>query len=163
MSHPFPDVGVVEICEYLANAIGDWFSKDVSAVYFGDVGVYPPSAFKDTNNNDTAVVSIAPRYNRETSNRTAADEEREIGIEITVMVNIIPYFEAFPSAAYGEKQLASLVTRIYSFLTDIDNATLYGRVSSSKVRDIEWVNAQRGPTAVREATLIWEAKVVVHR
>lgn len=130
-----------------------------------DIGVYPPTAFRDATGNNVACIAISPRYNRPVPEHTnAAWEERKVGVNITVIVNMIPYFEAFPDEAYGERQLAKLVSRIHSFLTDIDLHTLYGRVSSSKVGDIEWNWSQRGSEgATRDATIIFEATVNIKR
>lgn len=162
---PSHDLDIVGIIDYLGNLLGDHFYNDVSYIYFGDIGVYPPQAFKDAKGNDVACIAISPRYNRAVPEHTnLAWEEREIGINITVIVNMIPYFEAFPEEAYGERKLAKLVSRIHSFLTDADLQTLYGRVSSSKVGDIEWNWSQRGDdTATRDATIVFEAKVNIKR
>lgn len=158
------DLNVEGLIDHLALVLGAQFANDVSQIYFGDVGIYPPKAFRNARNEEKMVVALIPNYDKlQPGSRTAASESRLLGVFIAVMVNMTPYFEAMPVEAPAERQLVRLVTRIREYLAQDANFDLDGRVVSTRVGDVEWEWMQRGNNAIRAAAIEYEALVDVSR
>lgn len=159
------NLDMVGVIDYLRQLLQQQFSGEISYAYFGDIGSYPPQAFNNDRNQPVrAVLAISPRYDRlvpEQSN--AAYEVRRYGFNITLIVNILPYFEAMPDEAFGERALAMLVGKVRMFLAQNEMLTLYGRVSSSRVLEVDWEWADRSTRSrdqmTREATILLETLV----
>ena len=158
------DVGMERVIDELAELLRRRFSNKVAHIYFGDIGVYLPASFGGSRNSQKAVIALSPIYNYlQEGSRVAAQETRLLGIDIITLVNITPFFEAAPQEAYGERMLVSLTTEIAEFLTQNENFTLGGLVSSTEVGDIDWAWTARRDQALRGAAIHYEAKVRVHR
>jgi len=154
------------IIDYLAQLLGKQFSADVSTIYFGDVGIYPPRAFQDALGKPTkAVIALVPRYDRfdEANGRTMAGEFRRLGLHVLVLVNMTPYFEAMPQEAFGERILVRLVARVRQFLSLDEHVTLGGRVLSSSVGDVNWNWIMRDADFLRAAAIDYEVVVFAQR
>ena len=158
------EAGMEQVIDVLADVLGRRFSNRVSNIYFGDIGVYLPSSFGGSRNAQKAIIALSPVYNYlQEGSRVAVQETRLLGIDIITMVNITPFFEAAPKEAYGERMLVALTTEIADFLTQEDNFTLNGLVTSTEVGDIDWAWIARKDQSIRGAGIHYEAKVRVNR
>ena len=158
------DVTMEELVDYLADLLGRRFSRDVSNIYFGDIGVYLPSSFGGSRREQKAVIALSPSYNHlMEGERVAAHESRLLGITVIVMVNITPFFEAAPQEAYGERLLVRLTTEVATFLTQEENVNLGGRVRHTEVGDINWTWLAKGDQAIRAAGISYECRVRIPR
>lgn len=152
------------LISYLIELLGQRFAAEVSQLYYGDIGIYPPSAFLGPRREQKCVVAISPDYNRLVENdRNAAFESRLLGVNVIVMVNLTPYFEAMPKEAIGERKLVQVTTAIAEYLTLEENINLKGRVQFTKVGDIDWEWQARGTQAVRAAAISHESRVRIPR
>lgn len=152
------------LIDYLAQILQRRFSNDVAQIYYGDIGIYLPSSFGSSRRDQKAIIALQPAYNHLVKNeRVASVEYRLLGIDIITMVNITPFFSANPQEAYGERMLVKLTTEIASFLTEMDNENLGGRVHYSNVSGINWQWMARGDQAIRGAAVSYEARVRVPR
>ena len=79
------------------------------------------------------------------------------------LATLIRRFEAAPKEAYGERMLVSLTTEIAQFLTQEENFTLGGLVTSTEVGDIDWAWVARKDQALRGAAIHYEARVRISR
>lgn len=161
---PIAQVDMEGLVEHLSTLLQNRFSNKVSNIYFGDIGVYLPSAFGSSRRDQKAIVALSPAYNHPIEGeRVAAFEQRLLGLDIIVMVNITPFFEAAPREAYGERMLVALTTEIADFLIQGDNENLGGRVQYSTVGDIDWAWVARGDQAIRAAGIGYECRVRIPR
>lgn len=152
------------LIDYLSDILARRFSREVSSIYFGDIGVYLPSAFGGSRRDAKAVIALVPAYNHLLEGeRVAAFESRVLGIDIVTMVNITPFFEAAPKEAYGERILVRLTTEIAQFLTQEENVNLGGRVQMVNVGDIDWAWVAKGDQAIRAAGIAYECRVRIPR
>jgi hypothetical protein len=152
------------LIDYLTVILSRRFSNDVAQIYYGDIGVYLPSAFGSSRRDQKAIIALNPAYNHlMEGERVASTEYRLLGIDIISMVNITPFFSANPSEAYGERMLVKLTTAIATFLTQTENETLDGRVQYARVGDINWTWMARKDQAIRGAAVSYEARVRVPR
>lgn len=152
------------LVEYLKSTILRNFSSKIAKMYYGDIGVYLPSAFGSSRNDQKAIVVVQPTYNRlMKSERTAASEFRLLGVDIIVLVNITPFFRVDPPEAYGEKMLVKLTTEIATFLTQEENINLQDHVHFTEVGDVDWAWVAKGDQAIRGAAIAYEARVRVPR
>ena len=81
MSDAFRDdiieVIVEEVIDTLRFALVNMFPNEIANAYFGDIVNYLPSAFLGPNQQQAAVVAIAPDFDREVEGtQTAASEHR---------------------------------------------------------------------------------------
>lgn len=141
------------------------FGDDVAQVYIGDVGIYPPTAFQDAAGNNKLAISVQVDNIGKADKRTvsAAGEVRPLTINLVAMVNMIPFYEAMPTEAYGELMLVRFVTRFYEWLTLTENQTLNGLVTSSEVVGVDFDFMQRGNMAIRAAAIQWEASIYIDK
>lgn len=152
------------LIDYLSDLLARRFSREVSNIYFGDIGVYLPASFGGSRRDQKAIIALQPAYNHlMEGERVAAHESRLLGIDIIVMVNITPFFEAAPKEAYGERILVRLTTEIAQFLTQEENVNLSGRVQMVSVGDIDWTWVAKGDQAIRAAGIAYEARVRIPR
>ena len=154
------------LIDYLVQLLGKQFADDLATIYFGDPGIFPPQAFQDSRGKPTkAAIAILPNYDRydAKAGRSLAGEFRRYGLYIVVLINMVPYFEAMPKEAVGERQLVRLVGRIRQFLAHETNATLNQRVGTAVVGDINWNWMIRDQTAIRAAAIEYEVGVYVSR
>ena len=148
------------LIDHLIKLLGPRFSKVVSHIYFGDIGVYLPESFGGSRKTQKAVIAIAPSSNRIVEGtQTVQSVYRELLIDIMVFVNITPFFEASPEEAYGERMLLQIATEIAAFLAQSSNLNLERRVQSSRVGDIDWAWQAREDQAVRGARIEFIARV----
>lgn len=152
-----------DLIDTLKRALEQQFPDDVSQVYYGDVGLYPPKAFQDNRGQQRRVLAIVPASDTLDDNRNPMAEIRSLTVNIIVMVNMTPYFEAMPPEAIGERALVTLVEKIRTFLAQDISMTLGGRVLTSRVPSVQWDWVQRGSTAIRAAAIEFEVKVQVMR
>lgn len=159
------DVPMVEVIDHLSKMIMKQFYPFVSQIYFGDVGVYPPKAFQLPSGQQGAVIALIPAYDKEhdDNNDTAAGVFRNIGIDIVVMINLTPFFEAMPENAPAERNLVRLVTHLREFLEKQSNIDLAQKVTMVNVGDITWAWQQRKNDAIRAAAIEFEATVYIDR
>lgn len=151
------------LIDALKRALEQQFPDDISQVYYGDVGLYPPKAFQDNRGQQRRVVAIVPSSDTLDDNRNPMAEIRTLTVNVIVMVNMTPYFEAMPPEAIGERSLVQLVEKVRTFLAQADAMTLGGRVLTSKVPSVEWDWVQRGTNAIRAAAIEFAVKVQVMR
>lgn len=154
---------MVGVIDALSPLIVNEFPHMFSQSYFGDVGVYPPKAFQSNSGEWRNVLIFNPVYDKEGSHLTAAGEVRHLGIHIVVAVNMVPYFEALPHEAFGERNLVTSVMAVRAFLSQQSNFTLGGRVLSTHVGDVNWSWQQRKNNAIRAAALEYEVRSVQPR
>jgi hypothetical protein len=157
------DSAIEQIVLYFEDVIHRDFADDVSQVYIGDVGIYPPSAFQDSNGNDMVAVSIQIENigKADDKTRSHAGEVRPVLINIVPMINMVPEFEAMPTKAFGEMRLLKFVTRMTDWLSKSENSTLHGRVTTSEYLGVDFDFMQRGAMSIRAAAIRWEAKVYI--
>ena len=149
---------------YLIELLGPRFAAEVSQLYYGDIGIYPPSAFLGPRREQKCVIAISPDYNKLMEDqRNAASESRLLGVNIIVMVNLTPFFEAMPKEAIGERKFVQVTTAIADFLAQEENINLKGRVQFTKVGDIDWEWQARGSQAIRAAAISHESRVRIPR
>lgn len=159
-------VDIEGLIDYLVQLLGKQFADEVATIYFGDPGIFPPQAFQDSKGKPTkAAIAILPNYDRydTESGRSFAGEFRRYGVHVIVLINMVPYFEAMPKEAIGERQLVRLAGRIRQFLAHEMNATLAGRVGTTTVGDINWNWMMRDQTAIRAAAIEYEVGVYISR
>lgn len=149
---------------HLQDILGRKFQNEVSYIYYGDVGVYLPSSFGGSRRDQKAIIALSPAFNHLIEGqRVAAFENRLLGIDIITMVNITPFFEAAPKEAYGERMLVRLTTQIATFLTQLENENLDGRVAYAEVGDIDWAWVQKKDQSIRAAGISYQARVNLPR
>ena len=87
------------LVDYLQKLLVKQFGNDVSQIYYGDVGLYPPKAFRNHKGEHKAVIALIPAYDRKDpkDQGTAHAEMRLIGVDIAVLVNMTPFFTAMPT------------------------------------------------------------------
>lgn len=152
------------LIDYLKDILSRQFSRDVSQIYYGDIGVYLPSSFGSSRRDQKAILALQPAYDHlEENQRVAAFENRLLGVNIIAMVNITPFFSANPDEAYGERMLVRLTTAIAEYLTQTENESLGDRVQYARVGDIDWSWMARKDQAIRGAAVRYEARVRVKR
>lgn len=153
-----------KLIDYLSDLLARRFSREVSNIYFGDIGVYLPSSFGGSRRDQKAVIALQPAYNHLLEGeRVASFESRLLGVDIVTMVNITPFFEAAPQEAYGERILVRLTSEIAQFLTQEENVNLGGRVQMVNVGDIDWTWVAKGDQAIRAAGIAYECRVRIPR
>jgi len=158
------NVSMERVIDVLSDVLSRRFSGRVSNIYFGDIGVYLPASFGGSRSTQKAVIALSPVYNYlQEGSRVAAQESRLLGVDIITLVNITPFFEAAPKEAYGERMLVALTTEIAQFLTQEENFTLGGLVTSTEVGDIDWAWVARKDQSLRGAAIHYEARVRVSR
>lgn len=151
------------LIDTLKSTLEQQFPDDISQVYYGDVGLYPPKAFQDNRGQQRRVIAIVPASDTMDDNRNPMAEIRTLAVNIIVMVNMTPYFEAMPPEAIGERALVQLVEKVRTFLAQDISMTLGGKVLTSKVPSVQWDWVQRGTNAIRAAAIEFEVKVQVRR
>lgn len=157
-------VDMVGLIDFMSKIILQAFPDQFSQAYFGDVGIYPPKAFQGQTGEMRSVLVFQPLHdNLENELTTPASECRTLGINVAVLVNMTPFFEALPMEAFGERMLVEQVTKVRGFLSRDINFTLGGRVLSTSVGDVNWTWQQRGNNAIRAAAITYEAKVMQPR
>ena len=149
------------ILEFLARTIGAEFGDMVETVYQGDVGMYPPTAFRDSNGNYKISVRIVVDGMKDSamSERSPMGEYRTVTFNIIPMVNMVPHFEATPVTAYGEVELLEFVDQVYEYFRRTENIDLGGRAVSSRITSIDFDFEQRGELSIRAAAIRLEAKL----
>lgn len=161
-----PDLEMDSLIDRLTLLLQQNFSHDISQIYFGDVGVYPPKAFRNARTEEKMIVAIVPNYDRaDPKSRSGAAEDRLLGVFVAVMINMTKYLEspAIATEAPAERQLVGLTIKIRKFLENDDNFDLDRAVTSTKVGDINWEWMQRKDTPIRAAAIEYEARVTVNR
>lgn len=151
------------LIDHLTGLFAENFQDQVASIYFGDIGLYPPAAFQAPNGESRAALVFDPRHDRVDS-RAPNATIRSLGLNVVVLIDMMPHLEARPVAAFGERELVNLTTRIRTFLDQDAAFSLGGRVLSSSVGDInwEWVN-RRKDTTMRAGSVFYEVKVKVPR
>jgi len=153
-----------EIIVYLQNILQNEFARDVTSVYFGDIGIYPPTVFGSSRKDTKAILIIQPVSSVPIpGERVAESEKRTLRLQIIAMVNITPFFTALPSEAYGERILVNLISRVAKFLAQEENVTLDGRVIFSRVENIDWEWTQRKDQSLRGSAISYEVDVRIFR
>lgn len=149
---------------YLKDLLATRFSRDVSQIYYGDIGVYLPSSFGSSRKEQKCIIALSPSYNRLIEDqRVTAFENRLLGIDIICMINITPFFKVNPTEAFGEQKLVRLATEIATFLAQEENVNLQDRVQMTKVGDIDWAWLPKDNQAIRGAAVAYEARVRIPR
>lgn len=156
---------ITDVVEHLQEILGNQFPDEVTHIYYGDIGIYPPSVFRGVNKEYEFVIVLDPSSDRldRKSGRTAAGEFRDLGINIRVMTDMTPFFEALPTEAIRERALVTFVERISLFLQQIENVDLNHNVSTTTVGDVDYDWEQRGDLMLRRALIEYSTKVYVSR
>lgn len=158
------DIGMEELVDFLAQLLKEEFPDEINMIYFGDPAIFPPIAFQDEIGKPKACVAIVPKYDRVNKNdRNPAFEVRALGVHIVVLVNMIPFFEALPKEAYGERMLVRLVGKIQRFLSLSEMQTLYNRVTDAGLMDTSWSWHNNGNDAIREAAIEYSVLIQIPR
>lgn len=153
-----------QLVDYLIPLIGRQFSDEISFVYFGDIGLYPPAAFTKPNKEQAAAIAIIPNFQKPVlGSRSAASEFIEVGVFIGIMINMVPYFTRLPPEAFGERKLVQLTQKIAAFLQQDTNMTLQQQVATSRVNSIDWEWLQRGNESIRAASIDYQVTIEVDR
>lgn len=149
------------ILEHLSRVVSAEFGHLVETVYQGDVGMYPPTAFRDANGNYRLAVRIVVEGMRdsEQNERSPMGEYRTVRFDIIPMVNMVPHFEATPVTAYGEVELLEFVDQVYEYFRRTENIDLGGYAVSSRITSIDFDFEQRGEMSIRAAAIRLEAKL----
>lgn len=157
------DLKMEGLVDYLAKLLGKQFASDVSQIYFGDVGIYPPKAFQNSRGEPKTVIALVPAYDHADPKSISGHSEiRKLGVDVAVLVNMTPYFKAMPEEAFGERLLVRVTERIRAFLAQAENETLQRQVRFVRVGDINWRWMQRGKDASVRAAAI-ELEVVTEQ
>lgn len=157
------DFSMDNLIDVVGNALLRQFPDDISQVYYGDVGIYPPKAFQSNRGEQRRVVAIVPSSDILDEGRNPMAEIRILTVNVIVMVNMTPFFEAMPPEAIGERVMVQLVDKIRTFLAQDVAMTLGGNVLTSRVPSVQWDWMQRGNNAIRAAAIEFEVKVQVMR
>jgi hypothetical protein len=168
MTDPFREdtieVIVEEVIDTLLFALINMFPNDIANAYFGDIVDYLPSAFIGPNQQQIAVVAIAPDFDHEIEgSQTAASEYRWVNLQVMCIVNITPEFRAMPNEAFGERRLLRLTEKVRSYLSKTINETIDERVSHVRVGDIDWTWAVRNEQALRISMINYRFRIRLNR
>lgn len=149
------------IMEHLARVIEANFGHLVETVYQGDVGMYPPTAFRDSKGNYKLAVRIVTEgmTDADQRERSPMGEYRTVTFNIIPMVNMVPHFEATPVTAFGEVELLEFVDQIYEYFRRNENITLGGYAVATRVASIDFDFEQRGEMSIRAGMIRLEAKL----
>jgi len=157
------DASVEDIIDYHAVLIREYFADEVSQIYFGDVGIYPPSAFQNRIGEQRIAVSLqidslkpVPRM------QDLAGGLWDLHLNIVPMANMVPEFQALPEAAFAERRILAFTTRYAHLLMQTELSTLHGRVTTSAVEGIDYEYMNRGDLAVRGAAIQWRGQVYIN-
>lgn len=146
----------------LLNALEHEFGRDVTSFYFGDVIVYPPSAFISPTGQYSPVISVSPSYNHLVEgSQTPMGEIRAMGIDILVLFNYTPYIEAVPTVAVGEEILMDTVDKVFEYLRRFDMLTLYDSVIMTNVHEVNWTWSPRQQQPIRGAVISYDLQVAI--
>lgn len=133
------DLNLEGVIDLLIKLLSRQFANDVSSIYFGDIGMYPPNAFRDERGNWMPILAVEAVSNRKMEGgEVAAFEYRVLEVDVIVYVNMTPYFEAAPKAAFGERMLVRTSEKIRAYLAQLSNITFGRRVSRVLVRDVDY-------------------------
>lgn len=149
MSDNYKQTRIQSVINYLASTIKEEFGHRIKSVYQGDVGMYPPTAFRDELGNDKMAVRIIIHRMGPPEQRTAMGEYRNITFYIIPMVNMVPHFEATPDLAYGELELIEILDDLYEYFRRTENITLGGFVETSVIEEADFDFEQRGDLSLR--------------
>ena len=143
------DLNFEGLIDLLIQILQHNFSNDISAIFVGDVGIITPRAFQDSYGNQKAAVMIVPVSDVEIEETaTNASVDRLFSLDIVVLVNMIPFFQAMPSEAFGERMLLRLAHKIRTFFSQSSNFSLGGNVSRVKVKDVNFTTLNRSSKKV---------------
>lgn len=158
-----PHLDMAGLIDHLTGLFAENFQDQVASIHFGDVGIYPPAAFRTPNGESRAAIVFDPRHDR-IDTRAPNATIRSLGLHVVVLIDMIPHIDKLQVAAYGERELVNLTTRIRTFLDQDAAFSLGGRVLSSTVGDInwEWVDRPKN-TTMRAGAIFYEVKVKVPR
>lgn len=146
----------------LLNALQREFGSSISSFYFGDVVIYPPSAFISPSGQPSPVIAVSPSYNHPIEGEAwHGGELRGLGVDILVLFNFTPYIEAVPTVAAGEEMLMDIVDKIFEFLRSLDMLTLYDTVLYANVGEINWTWSPRQQQPIRGAVISYDLKVAI--
>jgi hypothetical protein len=153
-----------ELVEHLKPMIERSLANDVSNTYYGDVGVYLPTQFLGPRKENRAIIILQPAFDDLlVGTRVASQEHRLLGVDVIGLVNITPYFKANPTEAFGESQLANVMRKLRTLLTQQSLSNLDGRVEYFSIEDIKWSWVQRDNLSLRGASLRATARIKVDR
>lgn len=146
----------------LISALQYEFGSEVTSFYFGDVIVYPPSAFISPTGKYCPVIAVSPSYNHLNEGSQAANGEiRSLGIDILLLVNYTPFIEAIPTQAAGEEILIDITDRVFEYLRRFDMLTIYETVLMANVSDVNWTWSPRQNQPIRGAVISYELQVAI--
>lgn len=151
-----------EVIVALLNALQHEFGNEVTSFYFGDIVVYPPSAFISPTGQYSPVIAVSPSYNHLVDGSQAANGEiRALGLDILVLYNFTPFIQAVPTVAAGEEALMDIVDRIFEYLRRFDMLTLYNTVLMANVSEINWTWSPRQNQPIRGAVISYDLQVAI--
>lgn len=162
MSTPY--LTILEACDVVLAHMEFQFSNKFASLYYGDILVYPPNVFRNTNNQWAPIAAVYPVYNRKIEGQeTMASQARRYGIDILCMVNYTPYIEVPPEEAMGERLLNETVEDVLQYFTRPENIHFEKRVQYAGVEDVNWAWNPLLDQPIRGAVLTYEIIVNVPR
>lgn len=149
------------LIDYLQRVILNNFGHLVETVYQGDIGMYPPSAFRDSNNNYKLALRIVVdrMFSPDDREKSPMGEYRTIRFNIIPMVNMVPHFEATPQAAFGEVELLEFIDQFFEYFRRTENIDLGGYATTALIKEINFGFEERGELSIRSAAIQLEVKL----
>ena len=155
---------ITELCDIVLRHIEHEFSNEIASLYFGDIVIYPPNAFRDRRNQWAPVIAVYPRYNRKVEGQETMNSALRIyGIQILVMVNYTPYISVPPEEAMGERMLSEMAERIMEYFAKPENLHFDHRVQLASITDVDWAWNPRLDQPIRGAEITYEVSLRVPR
>ena len=155
---------ITELCDIVLRHIEHEFSNEIASLYYGDIIIYPPNAFRDRFNRWAPVIAVYPRFNRKIDGQDTMNSElREYGVEILVMVNYTPYIQVPPEEAMGERLLAEKVEKIMEYFAKPEQLHFEHQVQMASITDIDWGWQPRLDQPIRGAAIMYVVTLRVPR
>src|SRR5690606_7788168 len=119
---------------------------------------YPPIAFQNRKGEQGIIIALVVD-DMVPKQVSAAGGVWDMKVSIIAMANMVPEFEAMPEEAFAERRILQFITRYMSFLSKTENVSLHGRVTTSKIENVQFDYMQREDMALRGAAILWNATV----
>ncbi len=155
------EIRILPVLQYLKRVILAEFGHLVETVYIGDVGMYPPSAFRDAGGSHKLAVRIVLGAipDADPRQRTPMGEVRTVSFDIIPMVNMVPHFEATPVEAFGELELVEFIDMVFEYFRRTTSIDLGGYAATSRISSIDFGFEERGELSIRAARIRLDVKL----
>lgn len=155
---------ISELCDLVLRHLEHQFSNQIASLYYGDIIIYPPNAFRDRRNQWAPVIAVYPSYNRRVEGQeTMASQLRQYGVDILCMVNYTPYIQVPPEEAMGERMLNDITEAVMKYFTSSQTLDFDHRVQTATITDVNWAWSPRLDQPIRGAVLTYEVQLHVPR